>query len=77
MQKQTVNKMFTTLLLSFALVLTGCSDNRPVEKSTEVTMEKESGTDVIARVGNETITFSQLNTMLNSSAMVGLSIPAA
>jgi parvulin-like peptidyl-prolyl isomerase len=32
--------------------------------------------DVIARVGDEIITFSELNTTLNSSAMVGLSIPA-
>ncbi len=32
--------------------------------------------DVIARVGDEAITFSELSTMLNSSAMVGLSIPA-
>ena len=32
--------------------------------------------DVIARVGDEVIKFSELNTMLNSSAMVGLSIPA-
>jgi len=32
--------------------------------------------DVIARVGSEVITFSQINTMLNSSAMVGLSVPA-
>jgi len=32
--------------------------------------------DVIARVGDETITFSSLNKMLNSSAMVGVSIPA-
>jgi len=32
--------------------------------------------DVIATVGDQTITFSQLNTMLNSSAIVGLSIPA-
>lgn len=32
--------------------------------------------DVIARVGDETITFSMLNTMLNSSAMVGLSLPS-
>ncbi len=31
---------------------------------------------VIARVGDEVITFNQLSTMLNSSAMVGLSIPA-
>ncbi len=32
--------------------------------------------DVIARVGDQTITFSEINTMLNSSAVVGLSIPA-
>lgn len=32
--------------------------------------------DVVARVGDQPITFSQLNTMLNSSAIVGLSIPA-
>jgi parvulin-like peptidyl-prolyl isomerase len=32
--------------------------------------------DVIARVGDQVITFSELNTMLNSSAVVGVSIPA-
>ena len=32
--------------------------------------------DVIARVGDQPITFNQLSTMLNSSAIVGLSIPA-
>lgn len=32
--------------------------------------------DIIARVGDETITYGQLSTMLNSSAMVGLSVPA-
>ncbi|MGB5540504.1 MAG: peptidyl-prolyl cis-trans isomerase [Gammaproteobacteria bacterium] len=32
--------------------------------------------DVVASVGDETITYSLLNTMLNSSAVVGLSIPA-
>jgi len=31
--------------------------------------------DVIASVGDQPITFSQLNTMINSSAIVGLSIP--
>jgi parvulin-like peptidyl-prolyl isomerase len=31
--------------------------------------------DVIAKVGDQPITFDQLNTMLNSSAIVGLSIP--
>lgn len=33
-------------------------------------------TDVIARVGDQPITFGEINTMLNSSAVVGLSIPA-
>ena len=32
--------------------------------------------DVIARVGDQAITFGEINTMLNSSAVVGLSIPA-
>jgi parvulin-like peptidyl-prolyl isomerase len=32
--------------------------------------------DTVASVGDEVITYSMLNTMLNSSAMVGLSIPA-
>ncbi len=32
--------------------------------------------DTVARVGNQPITMSLLNTMLNSSAVVGLSIPA-
>ena len=31
---------------------------------------------MIARVGDQTITFSEINTALNSSAIVGLSIPA-
>ena len=32
--------------------------------------------DVIAKVGDQSITFGEINTMLNSSAVVGLSIPA-
>ena len=32
--------------------------------------------DVIARVGDETITFTEISTILNSSAVVGVSIPA-
>ena len=31
--------------------------------------------DSVARVGNQTITYSQLNTQLNSSAVVGVSLP--
>ena len=32
--------------------------------------------DVIAKVGDQPITFGEINTMLNSSAVVGLSVPA-
>ena len=32
--------------------------------------------DVIARVGDQPITYGELNTLLNSSAIVGLSVPA-
>jgi hypothetical protein len=35
-----------------------------------------SESDVVARVGDQAIHFSEINTMLNSSAVVGLSIPA-
>ena len=76
MQQQTVIKITTTLFISIALLLAGCSDDKPKEQSSKVVTEKAAESDVIARVGDETITFSQLNTMLNSSAMVGLSIPA-
>jgi hypothetical protein len=36
----------------------------------------DEATGVIARVGDQTITFGEINTMLNSAAVVGLSIPA-
>jgi len=41
--------------------------------------EQDKGTavsDVIARVGDQEITFSEINTALNSSAIVGVSVPA-
>ncbi|MGD8854413.1 MAG: peptidyl-prolyl cis-trans isomerase [Gammaproteobacteria bacterium] len=41
----------------------------------EASQEASTG-DVIARVGDQSITFNQVNTMLNSSAVVGVSIPA-
>ena len=77
MQHHTFYKIFTTLLLSSALLMAGCSsDDKPAEKSTAVTTEKVAGPGVIAHVGDEVISYGELNTMLNSSAMVGLSIPA-
>jgi peptidyl-prolyl cis-trans isomerase C len=38
--------------------------------------QEPPGGDVIARVGDQDITFNQINTMLNSSAVVGVSLPA-
>jgi parvulin-like peptidyl-prolyl isomerase len=46
----------------------------PAEPPTSTTAEVTD--DVIARVGDQVITFGELNVMLNSAAVVGLSIPA-
>jgi len=73
-----------TLLLGALLAAPGCGNegeagvaNAKVGSSAESPKQSvvEPG-DIIARVGDEVIRFSELNTMLNSSAMVGLSIPA-
>lgn len=76
MQQQSGYNLFNTALLCFILLLTACGDDKPKDKSGETSIREATEPDVIARVGDEVITFSQLNTMLNSSAMVGLSIPA-
>jgi peptidyl-prolyl cis-trans isomerase C len=76
-------------LLPLALALGACPLAASGEESQQDTM-KESETaapavdlnspvpsgDVVARVGDQDIHFSEINTMLNSSAVVGLSIPA-
>ena len=65
-----------TIVISLSL-LGGCSDNTNATEASSpqpVTAQQPEGT--IARVGDQVITFNQLNTMLNSSAMVGLSIPS-
>jgi parvulin-like peptidyl-prolyl isomerase len=76
--------LFPSLLLGM-LVLPACSDE-PAEIAAESAPEATVDTgdsvtteqidDVIARVGDQKISFSELNIMLNSSAVVGLSIPA-
>ena len=42
----------------------------------EVVRSSERTSDVIARVGDQTITFGEITTALNSSAIVGVSVPA-
>ena len=65
-----------TIVISLSL-LGGCSDNtNDTEASSPQPVTAQQPEDTIARVGDQVITFNQLNTMLNSSAMVGLSIPS-
>jgi parvulin-like peptidyl-prolyl isomerase len=64
-------------VLFFSLLLFSCSNEEPADKSKETTGQQSVKADgVVAQVGDELITFNELNIMLNSSAMVGLSIPA-
>ena len=77
MQQLRVLKLSTVVFLFFALSLAGCGDEKQKNKPAEVAIEKvDQPVDIVARVGDEVISYSQLNSMLNSSAMVGLSIPA-
>jgi len=65
-----------TIVISLSL-LGACSDNtNATEAPSKQAVTAQQSEDAIARVGDQVITFNELNTMLNSSAMVGLSIPA-
>jgi peptidyl-prolyl cis-trans isomerase C len=77
------NIRFTCLAVSVLglSLLGGCGDKSNDATATPATSVPQAATaeqfsGVVATVGDEEITFSLLNTMLNSSAMVGLSIPA-
>ena len=58
------------LLTTFSMVLCACAFAESGAKLPEGAPE-----DAVARVGDETITYAQLNTQLNSSAVVGVSLP--
>ena len=85
--KRTTHTTLTLIsTLTMALAITACGD-KPQEYTDQaannVVTNKETAVlpngepaDVVARVGDQVITFSQINTMLNSSAVVGVSIPA-
>ena len=80
MLQHVLSKVLPVLFISSLLV--NCSNEDPasadlkVDDSNAFVQQSGQSTGVIAKVGDEIITFNQLNTMLNSSAMVGLSIPA-
>ena len=66
------------LVLGLTL-LGGCSDEadeNTTASSTPQALTAPQAEDVVALVGDQVITYTDLGTMLNSSAMVGLSIPA-
>ena len=73
------------LLLSGLLLQTACSEEPATvtaDIQTTVTAKTPAATateitdDIIARVEDQEITFSEINTMLNSTAVVGVSVPA-
>jgi len=64
-------------ILAGLLLLGGCSEKANGNNAAVSQAEPAKAVEgTIARVGDEIITYNQLSTMLNSSAMVGLSIPA-
>jgi len=86
MQHQTAYKHIGALILCCGLSLAGCSGGEETAaKTTETAAERPAAMsaeeiaalgDIIARVDDQAITFNQVNTMLNSSAVVGVSVPA-
>ena len=65
--------VFVTALLMLPVSATGTMARAAEAQDTS---EPAALTDVIATVGDQTITFTELNTALNSSAIVGVSVPA-
>jgi len=59
-----------------ALLMLPVSATATVARAADESNKDTPVSDVIARVGDQAITFSEINTALNSSAIVGLSIPA-
>ncbi|MGB5538834.1 MAG: peptidyl-prolyl cis-trans isomerase [Gammaproteobacteria bacterium] len=74
-------KYLIAALATFSLTLPFLLSPAQAESTDVITADQTASSappkdDVIAKVGDQPITFSQLNTMLNSSAIIGLSIPA-
>ena len=72
---QTLRRIILLAMLSLFLPwLAACSGE---QSETTANLERRAGEplDAIARVGDQVITFSEINTMINSAAIVGLSMP--
>ncbi len=67
----------TILIASPAIPYPAAGDHQGTTlKPAETTEAAQPRDDVIARVGDQPITFGEINILLNSSAIVGVSIPA-
>ena len=66
---------FSFLFVAVLLLLPICATGT-VARASDTEPRAEAVNDVIAKVGDQTITFGEINTALNSSAIVGVSIPA-
>jgi len=80
-------KRFLSIALASSVALLLMAPETPLAKAGEVSgaadapastaaLASSAGGDVIARVGDQPITFGEISTVLNSSAVVGLSVPA-
>jgi parvulin-like peptidyl-prolyl isomerase len=77
MQQLRVKDLFPVAFLLIAMSLVACSDEKPKDQVAEIAGKKAAEpVDIVARVNDEIVTYGELNSMLNSSAMVGLTIPA-
>jgi parvulin-like peptidyl-prolyl isomerase len=75
-----MTKIILAALVALPIALGGASVAVAVaeEPNTAVTEAPKAAVanDVIAKVGDQAVTFNQINTMLNSTAVVGVSVPA-
>jgi parvulin-like peptidyl-prolyl isomerase len=80
-----IRNQLVILSLAVSMLLAACSQEPEAPQQTTSTTDASAAVeaqspqqagDVIARVGDQVITFSEINTLLNSAAVVGLSIPA-
>ena len=73
---QNLRNSLLACLLPGLLALGACSDvSEAVPAAASQPPDSNQPDDVIARVGDEVITFGEINTAINSAAVVGLSIP--
>ena len=75
-----MTKKILAALIALPITLGGVSVAVAVAEEPAAAVADAPGTavesDVIARVGDQAISFNLINTMLNSSAVVGVSVPA-